>query len=359
MDSRTAERLDYLKNYSGCPIKIMEICGSHTAAISRSGLRSIISKRIELISGPGCPVCVTPKSYIDRLCGLAAEDNTKVFVFGDMMRVPGSEQNLSEAKGKGADVAYVYSPLDIIKPAKENPGKTFIFAAVGFETTVPAYALLLSEAEEAELKNIKILTSLKTMPEAVRYLCRENKEIDGFLAPGHVCAVAGYEEYEKIAEEYHRGFAVSGFEAEELVDSLYIMAKRLSESRTEGKSPEGFMVNAYPKAVSRSGNVKARDLVNEFFEPADAYWRGIGIIPGSGLVLRKEYMKYDAGSFLDGEEDAGKSPDGKCRCGEVICGKIRPTQCPLFGKGCTPGKPNGACMVSAEGACRAYFENLQ
>ena len=344
------EKLNFLKSYAGRPLRIMEICGSHTAAISKSGLRQLLSPKIELISGPGCPVCVTPTSYIDRLIGLAEEKDTVVCVFGDMLRVPGSSESLSEAKGRGAKVEMLFSPLDMIRLAKKEPEKTFVFAAVGFETTTPAYALLLSEAEEEKLENIKILTALKTMPQAVSLLCEENEKIDGFLAPGHVCAVRGYSEYAELAGKYQRGFTVSGFEPEELVEALYELVNRLGES----EKTEGFAINCYEKAVSYEGNKRAEALVNKYFESADAAWRGIGVIKNSGLVLKKEYEKFDMGSRELYEDNVRFKA---CRCGEVICGKIRPDECPLFEKACTPFAPKGACMVSAEGACRAYYDN--
>ena len=350
MTEETRRKLECLKNYDGRLLRLMEICGSHTAQISKTGLRSLISKKIELISGPGCPVCVTPSSYIDRLAELALSGTT-VCAFGDMLRVPGRNMSLSEAKGNGADVRMLYSPLDIIRHAKEEPEHDFVFAAVGFETTTPAYALLLSELVEQDIKNVKLLTSLKTMPEAVARLCETERCPDGFLAPGHVCAISGYKAYEELAEKYGTCFAVAGFEAEELIDALFGLAEQVGAFKT-GKEKSGNVKNYYEKAVSREGNERAKAFVDRFFVPADANWRGLGVIEGSGLILREEYKKFDAGSTelaYDNPEKTG------CRCGDVLSGRLRPDECPLFKKACTPLSPKGACMVSEEGACGAYL----
>ncbi len=340
------KKLQYLREYDR-HLRIMEICGSHTAAISRSGLRQLVSPDIELISGPGCPVCVTPSSYIDRLIELAGEN--VVCSFGDMLRVPGSRESLSEAKGRGLRIEMLYSPLKMLDMARKEPEKTFVFAAVGFETTIPAYALLLAEALEEKIENVKLLSALKTMPETVGMLCAQDAGIDGFLAPGHVCAVRGYKEYEILAKKFGRGFAVSGFEAKELVDALYELVKGLDRKDDN----EGFIVNCYRKAVDYEGNKKAAELTDRFFEKCDSVWRGIGNIRNSGLILKEEYRKFDAGSFGLNEDKARYEA---CRCGDVICGKIKPDMCPLFKKSCTPLSPKGACMVSAEGACRAYYD---
>ena len=333
----------YLKEYDGAELRIMEVCGSHTAAISKNGIRGMLSPKIKLLSGPGCPVCVTPTAYVDKLVELALTPNTCVVTFGDMLRVPGSKTSLSEAKGVGAKAVMVYSPMDIIKMAEETPETTFVFAAVGFETTTPVYALLLEEVIERGLNNAKLLTALKTMPGVVDYLCREGAEIQGFLAPGHVAAVTGSDIFKPLAEKYQIPFGVGGFEGEEILYALCGIVK---------EAGHGVVHNFYPQVVSEVGNVKAKALVEKYFMPTDATWRGMGVIPETGMVLRPEYAAYDAGS-------AGLSEDNKknkaCCCDKILMGKMTPKECPLFGKVCKPLTPQGACMVSTEGSCHSAF----
>ncbi|MBR1523839.1 MAG: hydrogenase formation protein HypD [Lachnospiraceae bacterium] len=333
-----SEAANFLKNYNGRELRLMEVCGTHTAGIVQNGIPSMLSDRIHLITGPGCPVCVTVTDYIDRLINLAKDPANIIVTFGDLMRVPGSAGSLTQAKASGADIRYVYSPAEILKLAKEDPGHTYIFAAVGFETTAPVYAALLSGALEEKIENIKLLTSLKTMPQAIR---RVSDGIDGFLAPGHVAVITGTEEYRQLASELEVPFVVSGFKGEELIASIYALT-RLAER--EGKA--GF-INLYPQAVKEKGNEAAKAATESFFEKGDAAWRGMGIIPDSGLYIRSEYKKYDAGSH----DLAGDSEPEGCRCREVITGKLPSCDCPLFGTVCTPEHPVGACMVSQEGAC--------
>ena len=333
----------YLKEYDGPELRIMEVCGSHTAAISKNGIRGMLSPKIKLLSGPGCPVCVTPTAYVDRLIELAMTPNTCVATFGDMLRVPGSKTSLSEASGLGAKVKMVYSPMDIIKMAEEAPETDFVFAAVGFETTTPVYALLLEEVVEKQLSNVKLLTALKTMPGVVDYLCREGAKIQGFLAPGHVAAVTGSDIFKPLAETYQIPFGVGGFEGEEILYALCGIVK---------EAGHGVVKNFYPQVVSAEGNTKAKALVEKYFMKADATWRGMGVIAGTGMVLRPEYAAFDAGS-------AGLSEDNKknkaCCCDKILMGKMTPKECPLFGKICRPLTPQGACMVSTEGSCHSAF----
>lgn len=334
---------EYLAGYDGEEIHIMEICGSHTAAITRSGIRNMLSERIKLISGPGCPVCVTPTSYIDRLTELAQEERVCVVSFGDMFRVPGSSGSLSQIKGEGADIRMVYSPADILKLAVKEPEKRFVFAAVGFETTTPLYADLLEELTEQNISNVKLLTALKTMPAAVDRLCTGEVSIDAFLAPGHVCCVAGSRIFEPLAEKYSIPFGVAGFEAGELLPAIYGIV------RNRGK---GRVFNYYTRAVTEDGNKKAMALTDKYFIPCDAVWRGLGRIAGSGMRLREEYAAYDAGSM---GLDEDKKMNDRCLCGEILVGKKQPENCPLFGRECTPTSPQGACMVSEEGSCRHAY----
>ncbi|MBQ8525487.1 MAG: hydrogenase formation protein HypD [Clostridia bacterium] len=339
------QALDFLKEYDGEPLTFMEVCGTHTAAIAQNGIPELLSAKIRLISGPGCPVCVTVAEYIDRLIELSLKPNTCVVSFGDMLRVPGKSSSLREAQAEGARAEMIYSPFELIEKAKANPGTEYVFAAVGFETTTPAYALLLEEAIAMGLDNIRLLTAIKTMPNAIDSLCSGGMKIDGFIAPGHVSVITGWREFEPLAQKYSLPFAVAGFEAEELIYAIYSLVKLRGRGR---------VVNLYPAAVTEKGNTKAKETVSKYFEPCDAAWRGMGIIPGSGLVLREEYSRFDAGSSeLTHDEASNKG----CRCGQVITGAVSPLECPLFGKICTPTAPQGACMVSGEGNCYNYFVN--
>ncbi len=333
---------DFLKSYDGPEIRIMEICGSHTGAIAKNGIPGMLSEKIRLISGPGCPVCVTPSAYIDRLIEIARSDKHTVVTFGDLLRVPGSRCSLQEA----AEASYkmVYSPLDIIELAKAEPYRTFVFAAIGFETTTPVYALLMQTVIEKKIQNVKILTALKTMPEVVDLLCSSGAGIDAFIAPGHVCVVTGSDIFKPAAGKYSLPFVVSGFEAEDLLSTLYLLVKNRGN---------GVVINNYPTVVSTEGNKKAQELIDKYFEKIDAVWRGIGNVPMSGRCLREEYSEFDAGSRgLDHDEKRNKA----CSCDKVIMGKLSPDQCPLFGKVCTPSTPQGACMVSPEGSCSTCYE---
>ncbi|HBN38576.1 MAG TPA: hydrogenase formation protein HypD [Ruminococcaceae bacterium] len=336
---------EFLSNYDGEELSFMEVCGTHTAAISENGIPSILSNKIKLISGPGCPVCVTVADYIDRLCTLALEDNTCVVTFGDLIRVPGSSSALQETKSKGGRIRMVYSPFEIIDLAEKDTDTTYVFAAVGFETTTPIYAVLLEKIIEEDIKNIRLLTALKTMPAAIDTLCQMGGRIDGFIAPGHVSVITGANEFKPLAEKYNLPFVVSGFKGEELLASIYALVKLKGQ---------GKVLNLYKSAVTDTGNDKAKALVNKYFEPCDAVWRGIGKIKNSGMALKKEYAAYDAGSRVLIHDNVKNK---KCRCGEVITGFSSPCDCPLFAKACTPENPQGACMVSNEGSCFHYYIN--
>ena len=349
MKKRTlAEMRDFLANYNGPKLHIMEVCGSHTAAISKNGIRGLLSPQIQLISGPGCPVCVTPTAYVDKLVELALAPNTCVVTFGDMLRVPGSQYCLSEISGQGGRAVMVYSPMDIFAMAEKEPDTTFVFAAVGFETTTPVYALLLEEIIEKDIENVKLLTALKTMPGVIEYLCDNGASIEGYLAPGHVAAVTGSKLFAPLAEKYGIPFVVSGFEGEEILEALCELVETASEDGVHVR-------NCYPSVVSEDGNLKAQQLVAKYFTPSDAAWRGMGIIPGTGMELRPEYAKYDAGS-------QGLNEDNKrnkaCCCDQILMGKMQPQQCPLFRKVCKPLTPQGACMVSTEGSCHSAYVSM-
>lgn len=335
-----------LKKYDGPEMNIMEVCGSHTGAIAKNGIPGMLSDRIHLLSGPGCPVCVTPSSYVDKLLDLAKDPHNCIVTFGDLIRVPGStKDNLSTARGEGARVEMVYSPMDTLDLAARDPDTTFIFAAVGFETTTPVYALLVDEIVRNNIKNIKLLTALKTMPEVIRYLMESDAPIDGFIAPGHVSVVTGTHIYEPIAQDFSIPFGVAGFKGPELLAAIYGIVREYGH---------GVVKNFYPSVVKEDGNPEARALIDKYFEKYDAAWRGMGQVKGSGKILREEYRYLDAGSL---GLDADRKANPACCCDKVLMGKMRPYDCPLYGKVCTPMNPQGACMVSTEGSCFSYLAN--
>ena len=334
--------IEELKNYDGDEVRIMEVCGTHTAAISENGIPSMLSPKIKLISGPGCPVCVTVTAVIDRLVELSLTENTCVLTFGDLIRVKGSKMSLADAKAEGAKVRMLYSPMESIALAKENPGTNYVFAAIGFETTTPVYAMVIEKAMAENITNLKLLTSLKTMPEVIRWVVNNAGGIDGFIAPGHVAAVTGEGVFKDLAKELGIPFVVSGFEGEQLLLTIYALVKM--------KGKGGFK-NLYKQVVTPNGNEKAKECVERYFECSDSSWRGMGKIKGSGMVLREEFRTYDAGSI---GLDEDHMPPG-CSCEKVLVGKISPAQCPLFGKSCTPDNAHGACMVSTEGSCYNYY----
>lgn len=334
-----------LNKYDGDEITIMEVCGSHTAAIAKYGIKGLLSPKIHLISGPGCPVCVTPSAYVDKLIEISL--NETVVTFGDLIRVPGSTESLGMAKAKGAKIQMVYSPMDVLELAKAHPEENYVFAAVGFETTAPVYTLLLDAVVRENINNIKLLTAIKTMPSVVESLINDpDSKIDAFLAPGHVAAITGSDYFLDLAKKYNVPFGVAGFEPEELLIAIAGIVKQVE------KSPAS-VENYYPSIVSKEGNEIARKQINKYFEPCDAVWRGIGVVNKSGLVIRDEFSRYDAGS-KDLIED---NHNAACRCGEVLTGKISSRDCPLFGKVCNPQEPKGACMVSFEGSCYQNFLN--
>ena len=337
--------INELKNYDGEELTFMEVCGTHTASISENGIPKLISPKIRLVSGPGCPVCVTVAAYIDRLVELSMEPDTCVVTFGDMIRVRGSRMNLREAMAQGANVRMVYSPLDVLKLAAEDRQCRYVFAAVGFETTTPIYAILVEEAMAAGLDNIKLLTALKTMPEVIDKVCSMPNSITGFIAPGHVSVITGSDIFKPLASKYNLPFVVSGFEGEELLAAIYTLVKLKDRPQ---------VCNMYPRAVTENGNRQACEKIDKFFTKCDAAWRGLGIIPDSGVCLRDEYIDFDAGSMNLVEDFLANKA---CSCPQVITGQLSPTQCPLYGKICTPDNPQGACMVSTEGSCFNYYVN--
>ncbi|HVP37400.1 MAG TPA: hydrogenase formation protein HypD, partial [Terriglobales bacterium] len=323
-------------------VTLMEVCGTHTVAIFRSGIKSILPGNVRLISGPGCPVCVTPNNYLDRAIALSRLDETIVCTFGDMMKVPGSSSSLEKEKTRGKNIRIVYSTLDALKIAKENPDKEIIFLGIGFETTAPTVAVSLKEAKRKKIRNFYVLSAHKLVPPALRFLA-ESKDlrVDGFICPGHVSTIIGTKPYDFLVREFGIPCVVSGFEPLDLFESLCILLIQI-----EKKKPE--ISNQYVRAVKTNGNPKASELMNEVFENEDSTWRGIGTIPLSGLKIRDDYEEFDAFEQINVEVEKSREPKG-CLCGLVIQGKKTPLDCPLFAVKCNPQSPIGPCMVSSEG----------
>ena len=365
-------------------VQLMEICGTHTMAIARAGLKSLLPQNIRLISGPGCPVCVTPAGAVDELLRISGIPGAIIASYGDLLRVPGSRRgdSLLKRRAQGADVRMVYSPMDALAMAEANPGRQVVFAGVGFETTAPGTAACLMEARERQIDNFSVLSLLKTTEPAIRALvgapgavsgeaegpqdagadaCRMGggspsagrdgiqtcARIDGFLCPGHVAVITGSEAFRFLPKEYGLPGVVSGFEPEDLLASVYLLVKMLHLGRPK-------LVNEYSRLVRPEGNLAARKAVEQVFAPSDSLWRGLGEIAGSGLAVQEEFAAWD------GARRFGFAPDPKaeaagCRCGDVIRGLLAPEGCPLFGKSCRPEDPAGPCMVSGEGACAAAY----
>ena len=327
---------------------LMEVCGGQTHSIIRNGIDKLLNKNIELVHGPGCPVCVTPLETIDKALAIAAQDDVIFCSFGDMLRVPGSAQDLFQVKGDGGDVRIVYSPLDAIKLAKENPDKQVVFFGIGFETTAPANAMAVYQAKQQGLTNFSMLVSHVLVPPAIRAVLNSPvNRVQGFLAAGHVCSVMGFSEYVPIVEEYGVPIVVTGFEP---LDVLEGIRKTVVQLESGVASAE----NAYPRAVNFDGNKAAQTLIEDVFETTDRNWRGIGMIPGSGWELSDRYADFDAAQRFEVDDIDTQEPE-VCRSGEVLQGLIKPNECEAFGKECTPRKPLGATMVSSEGACAAYY----
>jgi hydrogenase expression/formation protein HypD len=329
----------------------MEVCGSHTMSLARTGVKKALQDDIRLISGPGCPVCVTDQAAIDAMISLTDGDDRIICTFGDMMRVPGSYGTLMQAKTEGKDIRVVYSPIDAVRIAEQNQQKEVIFLGIGFETTIPTLAAALKEAEEKKIRNFSIWMSAKLTEPILRHLLN-NKEValDGFLLPGHVSMVMGRKHFEFLATEYHLPGVISGFEAMELLSSL----RRLLLLALEQNA---LVVNDYRNVVSEEGNKHAKYWMNHYFSLCDEPWRGIGIIAQSGMDIREEYRQFNAKEKFSVPMRSPRKT--KCRCGEVIRGLIDPPECVLFGKACTPLNPIGPCMVSSEGSCAAYYQYMR
>ncbi|MEA1987304.1 MAG: hydrogenase formation protein HypD [Candidatus Marinimicrobia bacterium] len=325
------------------PISLMEVCGSHTMAIGKWGIRNLLPKNIKLISGPGCPVCVTPMSIIDALLDLK---NVTIAIFGDLMRVPGENGSLELAKAKGLDVKIVYSPMDALKLAEK---KETVFVGIGFETTIPGIAHTIQKAYENKIKNFSVLTSLKTVPPALKLLSSDKDiNLDGFILPGHVSVIIGKDAYNFLPSDYNIGGVVTGFEPADILVSVekLIRQKENNEPKIE---------NEYSRIVTNRGNIHAQNLMNKVLKTSDGIFRGIGEIPNSELKIREKYSEFDAEKKYNIKIEYKEDKSG-CRCGDVLKGIIVPPECPLFGNKCTPSNPIGPCMVSSEGSCSAYFK---
>ena len=343
------EELHRLAEQINRPLKLMEVCGTHTVEIFRHGIRSVIPGSIALLSGPGCPVCVTSISDVDKAISIAKRPGTVLVTFGDMMRVPGGKQSLLEARSEGADVRVMYSPMDALKLAQQEPGRQVVFFATGFETTSPLIAGTIVTAARAGVKNFTIFSSHKTVPLALKALLDSpDVKVDGFILPGHVSTMIGLTPYEFVAAQYRKPSAVTGFEAHEIILGITMIVRQIAAGTAR-------IENAYPQVVNQEGNPRAMAILNDVFEPSDAYWRGIGILPGTGLKLRDRYQEFDAEVRFHPESTGIAEPE-LCSCGDILRGVKVPTECPLFGTSCTPDSPVGPCMVSTEGSCSAYHK---
>ncbi len=337
-----------IHNITKNPWVIMEVCGGQTHTILKYGIEELLPDKLNIVHGPGCPVCVTPLEIIDKAIAIASEKEVIFTSFGDMLRVPGSNDDLLGVKAKGGDIRMVYSQLDAVKIAEKNPDKKVVFFGVGFETTAPGNAMAVKLAKMRGLLNFSILCSHVLVPPAIEaILSSENSLVQGFLAAGHVCTVMGYNEYIPLSEKYKVPIVVTGFEPVDILQGIYMAVKQLEDS--------GFIVeNQYSRIVKKEGNISAQDLLKEIFKVVDRKWRGIGMIPQSGYSLKDEYSQYDAEKIFDvAHIETNESED--CIAGEILQGLKKPAECKLFGKECTPEHPVGAPMVSAEGACSAYF----
>ncbi len=339
---------DAIRARSTRPVRLMEFCGGHTHAILRFGIPDLLPSTVELRSGPGCPVCVTSAADLDRAIALARVPDAILTTFGDMIRVPGTRTSLAQAKAEGADVRVVYSPLDALRIARRNPDRPVIFLGVGFETTAPMVGSAVLTAEAEGVGNFFVFSTHKLTPPATRAILDVGEvRLSGIIGPGHVTTVIGSDAWRFLPDNYGIPCAVAGFEPLDILQAVLALVEMAEEGRPD-------VVNAYARSVRADGNVAAREALERVFEVADVEWRGLGTVPASGLRLREAYAHFDAARAFPVEVSHVREPAG-CRCGEVLRGVLLPTECPLFGRACTPQSPIGPCMVSAEGACAAYY----
>jgi hydrogenase expression/formation protein HypD len=329
------------------PWVLMEICGGQTHTIMRYGLPDLLPPQVELVHGPGCPVCVTPLEIVDRAIEIASRPGVIFVSYGDMLRVPGSHSDLFRVKAAGGDVRIAYSPIDAVRIARENPLRQVVFFGIGFETTAPANAMAVWQAKREGLTNFSMLVSHVLAPPAIRLILKSRlNRVQGFIAPGHVCTVTGYQEYEALSTEFHVPIVVGGFEPVDLLEAIAMLVDQLEDGRAE-------LENQYSRSVTRGGSSKARELIDEVFEVTDRQWRGIGPIPESGLRLRGEYAAFDAERVFGAGDICVEEPP-ECIAAMIMLGQLKPVDCPAFGTRCTPDRPLGASMVSSEGACAAW-----
>ncbi|MBU1711872.1 MAG: hydrogenase formation protein HypD [Proteobacteria bacterium] len=341
--------VEQINNLSKKNIRLMEVCGTHTMSIFRNGIRNLIPGSISLLSGPGCPVCVTAQSEIDAFIEISRVPDTIITTFGDLMRVPGTESSLQKERAAGKDIRMVYSTFDAIEIARKNPQKKVVFLGVGFETTAPTVAASIMSARDMKIGNYFVYSAHKTVPQALFALMKtEGMKIDGFILPGHVSVIIGTRAYSTFFQQFRMPCVVAGFEPSDILQAILMLIGQIEDGKPE-------LENAYKRAVSFDGNEKAVKIMNDVFEPADVAWRGIGIIPGSGLKIRDEFSDYDAMKQFEIIEKDSKEPKG-CACGEILTGLKTPVECPLYKKICTPVDPVGPCMVSSEGTCAAYYK---
>ncbi len=341
--------IERINNFSRKKVRLMEVCGTHTMSIFRSGIRSVLPDTISLISGPGCPVCVTSQSEIDTFIELSKKNDVIVATFGDLLRVPGTESSLLKERADGRDIRIVYSTFDALETARQNPDKKVVFLGVGFETTAPTIAASIQAAKSADIQNYYVFSAHKLVPPALCALMgTKDINIDGFLLPGHVSVIIGTEAYRAFFNTYHMPCVIAGFEPVDILNSILILTEQLESGKPE-------LVNSYKRAVTAHGNIKAWHILQDVFEISDAAWRGIGMIPESGLKIRKEFESFDAQKQFGIILSDTKDPKG-CACGSILTGLMTPPKCPLYKKVCTPEDPVGPCMVSSEGTCAAYYK---
>jgi hydrogenase expression/formation protein HypD len=347
---KIADRINgYLKEYQG-KISLMEVCGTHTHSIFRSGIMSLLSDQIEHLSGPGCPVCVTPNEYIDRAIAYSHLPDVIITTFGDMIKVPGSSSSLEKEKANGGKIKIVYSPLESLEIVRKNPGKKVVFLGVGFETTAPLVASTILQAHDDKIENFFVLSGHKLIPPAMSALLESGAvKIDGFICPGHVSAIIGETPYQPIVEKYGVPSVIIGFEPIDLLEGIEMLVRQIVEKE------KSKVENQYKRVVRREGNEKALSLMNKVFDLKDSEWRGLGLLPKSGLSIKKTYSRFDAERQIKVEVEKTKNHP-KCICGKVLCGTKKPFECELYGKLCNPENPIGPCMVSSEGTCAAYYK---
>jgi len=340
--------IQHINKTSRKNIRLMEVCGTHTVSIFRNGIRSLLPETISLLSGPGCPVCVTAQNEIDAFIELAKLDDVIIATFGDLIKVPGADSSLQNEQAKGRDVRIVYSTFDAIDIAKKHPDKNVVFLGVGFETTAPTIAASILAARDLNLNNYFVISAHKLLPPALVTLAENPKtKVDGFILPGHVSVIIGITAYTPFYERYNVPCVIAGFEPIDILQAILMLTKQI-----EDNAPK--LENSYKRAVTFEGNPKARSTMNAVFETTDAAWRGLGNIPLSGLKIRQEYEAFDAQKVFGIELSASEDPKG-CACGEILLGLKIPPQCPLYKKTCSPIQPVGPCMVSSEGTCAAYY----